>query len=82
MSAIQTQANQRTAGLSIDRISHWAKNARRQLHWNEITQKLRDWQTRGRSCKELQSLEARLLRDIGVWRRSADYQIAKLFWTP
>ena len=54
----------------------------RQLRWSEVKQRVTQWWHCARSRYELQGLDDRCLRDIGMSRCTADFESAKPFWMP
>jgi uncharacterized protein YjiS (DUF1127 family) len=50
--------------------------------WESLRHGLSEWRRRARSRAELDNLNDRMLRDIGLSRCQANFESAKLFWTP
>lgn len=55
---------------------------RRFPDWHRLRQGLREWRHHARSRAELDNLDDRTLRDIGLSRYEARFESSKLFWTP
>lgn len=61
---------------------HIAVQPRSGLHWSDVKHEITEWWHSARSLCELQSLDDRCLRDIGMSRWTADLESAKPFWMP
>jgi uncharacterized protein YjiS (DUF1127 family) len=59
---------------------HLAEQPRSGLHWSDVKHEIRAWWNCARSLHELQSLDDRCLRDMGMSRCTADFESAKPFW--
>jgi uncharacterized protein YjiS (DUF1127 family) len=57
-----------------------AEQPRSGLHWSNVKHEITAWWHSARSRNELQSLDDRCLRDMGMSRCSADFESAKPFW--
>jgi uncharacterized protein YjiS (DUF1127 family) len=61
---------------------HLAVQPRSGLHWSDVKHEITDWWHCARSRYELESLDDRCLRDMGMSRFIADFEPAKPFWIP
>jgi uncharacterized protein YjiS (DUF1127 family) len=52
------------------------------LRWSKMKRQVTEWWHYARSRQELQSLDDRSLRDIGISRCTADFEAGKPFWMP
>jgi uncharacterized protein YjiS (DUF1127 family) len=52
------------------------------LRWSEMKRQVTEWWHYAHSRQELQSLDDRSLRDLGISRCTADFEAAKPFWMP
>ena len=59
---------------------HLAEQPRSGLHWSDVKHEITAWWHSARSLHELQSLDDKCLQDMGVSRRTADFESAKPFW--
>jgi uncharacterized protein YjiS (DUF1127 family) len=55
---------------------------RRFPDWQSLRLGLSEWRRRARSRAELDNLDDRTLRDIGLSRYETKFEASKLFWTP
>jgi uncharacterized protein YjiS (DUF1127 family) len=61
---------------------HLAVHSHRNTRWNEVNRRLAEWWHFARSRYELEGLDDRCLRDIGMSRCTADFEASKPFWMP
>jgi uncharacterized protein YjiS (DUF1127 family) len=61
---------------------HLAEQPRSGLHWSDVKHEITAWWHSAHSLHELQSLDDRCLLDIGMSRRTANFESAKPFWMP
>jgi len=61
---------------------HLAEQPRSGLHWSNVKLEVTAWWHCARSLHELQNLDDRSLQDMGMSRRTADFEAAKPFWMP
>jgi uncharacterized protein YjiS (DUF1127 family) len=54
----------------------------RHLRWSKVKQRATQWWHCARSRHELQGLDDKCLRDIGMSRCTADFESTKPFWMP
>ena len=59
-----------------------AEQPRSGLHWSDAKHEITAWWHSVRSLHELQSLDDRCLRDMGMSRCIGDFKSAKPFWMP
>jgi uncharacterized protein YjiS (DUF1127 family) len=65
----------------IPRKTQWQASPRRLSGFlSEVRATLREWRQRKNGRLELARLDERMLRDIGLTRVDADYEINKPFW--
>ncbi len=64
------------------RQSPWMQDMGIGSRINEIFKLLETWQTRSQQRKDLEQMEHRLLRDIGIDPVEAAKEAAKPFWRP
>ena len=53
---------------------------RRVSRWSKVKQDFAEWLHRARSHNELMHLSDRVLQDIGMSRRTRDFEASKPFW--
>ena len=59
---------------------HLSEQPRSGLHWSDVKHEITAWWHCARSINELQSLDDRCLRDMGMSPCTADFESAKPFW--
>jgi uncharacterized protein YjiS (DUF1127 family) len=61
---------------------HLTVQGHRGLRWSDVKRQVAEWWNLARSRYDLESLDDRCLRDIGMSRCTADFESAKPFWMP
>jgi uncharacterized protein YjiS (DUF1127 family) len=59
---------------------HLAEQPRSGLQWSDVKHEIADWWHCARSLHELESLDDRCLRDMGMSRSTTNFESAKPFW--
>jgi len=50
--------------------------------WRNLAALIATWQSRAKQRRELQEMEPRILRDLGLSKAEAAFESAKPFWRP
>jgi uncharacterized protein YjiS (DUF1127 family) len=61
-------------------LDHLTVQSQRISRWKEAKRRMIEWRHFARSRYELESLDDRCLRDIGMSRCTADFEASKPFW--